>query len=143
MDVRRAAEQARVKQLGAMLDERAKTKPDTTHRVTRGYDLARQIAIAWGVGSKHGRGRNSGLNISSRLRCMKGAIIPAITTFARSRAWTKGELAKLQRVANYAVRRAMGMDVINMYDYEINDKMLYKAAGWESMADHIRRATLL
>ena len=143
MDVRRPGELENVRQLGAIINERGKTRPDTVKRVSRGNDLARSIAKAWGIGSKHGRGRNSGLNISNRLRVMRGTVIPAITTFARSRAWTKGELAKLQRVANYAVRRAMGMDVFCMFEHDISDKMMYESAGWESMNDHIRRATLL
>ena len=142
-DVRRKGEMENVRALGAWIDERARTTPDTVKRVQRGNFLAKQIAKAWGVGSAHGRGVGSGLSISSRLNVMRGPVVPAITTFARSRVWTTGELKKLQRVANYAVRRAMGMDVLIMYELGVSDKQLYQAAGWDSMADHIRRATML
>ena len=111
--------------------------------MVKGYALARGVAKAWGVGSPHSRGANSGLAISGRLQVMKGTLIPAITTFARSRAWTKGELMKLQRVANYAVRRAMGMDIFSMREHHVSDEQMYQAAGWESVTDHIRRATLV
>ena len=141
-DTRRKGESGTVRQLGAWLDESGVTRPDTVKRVTRGYGLARKVAKAWGIGSSQGRGANSGLSISSRLKAMKGTVFPALTTFSRSRSWTEGELKKLQRVANYAVRRAFGMDVLIMYDYRVSDAKMYAAAGWEQVGDNIRRATL-
>ena len=84
-----------------------------------------------GIGSKHGRGRESGLAISVRLDVMKSAVIPAVMSFSRTRSWDKGQIEKLQRVANYAVRRAFGTDIVNMKEHHVSDAMMYKAAGWE------------
>ena len=73
---------------------------------------------------------------------MKQTVVPTITSFARSRAWNKRELWQIERVARYAVRRAMGMDFRAMRDHHISDDMLYKAAGWDTMKDVIRRLSL-
>ena len=104
--------------------------------------MARKVAKAWGVGSHRGRGAESGVVKSARLKVMKGTVVPSLTTFCRSRAWSRAALGQIQRVANYAVRRAMGMDIHNMREWHVSDAAMYKAVGWESMADVVRRLSL-
>eukprot|EP00969_Alexandrium_andersonii_P096220 4248818-Alexandrium_andersonii.AAC.1 len=48
-----------------------------------------------------------------------------------------------QRVANVAVRRAMGMDCQMMTQLDATDAQLYAAAGWESMRELIERQTMV
>ena len=49
----------------------------------------------------------------------------------------------MQRVANQAVRKAMGMDCYRMAETGLTDEDLYRAAGWEAMQDVIHRQTLV
>eukprot|EP00969_Alexandrium_andersonii_P248983 11003579-Alexandrium_andersonii.AAC.1 len=73
---------------------------------------------------------------------MKAAVQPTVLTFARSRAWTKRQLQAAQRVANLAVRRAVGMDCYLMAEVGVTDEQLYAAAGWEQVRDMIDRQTM-
>ena len=111
-----------------------RTAPDTNRKVLRGKMIARGIAKAWGVGSAHGRGEGSGLSISSRLQEMRGTVVQAIVTFARSMAWTQGgtkETAKDGQLRNKKGNGSGHMDYAGVTDLQ------------DSIADHIRRATLL
>ena len=103
--------------------------------------MARQAAKAWAVGSKHGRGENNRIAKTVRLKIMKSVVMPTLLSFNRSRAWTKGQFSGAQRVANYAVRRAMGMDIHNMQDHHVSDKMLYQASGWETVPELVQKAS--
>lgn len=141
-DVRQVGEVEVARHVGGWISERGDNHKDTSKKINRGFEVARKTAKAWGVGSKHGRGGNSGLNITSRLQTMKGLLMPTLTGFARSRSWTEGELKQLQRVAKYAVRRCMGMDVWLMRDVHVSDDMMYDMSGWEQVGDIIRRQTL-
>ena len=86
-DVRMEYEVDKVKHLGGILSESASTDPDTSRRVQRGYEIARKVAKAWGLGSKRGRGHGSGLSITTRLDVMQSCVMSAMTAGCRSRAW--------------------------------------------------------
>jgi len=141
-DVRGPGEKAEVRNVGGWVSEKCGHGKDTLHRVWRGHLMVRKIAKAWSVGSKRGRGRESGLGITTRLQVMKQTVVPVVMSFARSRSWNKKELGQIERVARYAVRRAMGMDIYAMREHHVSDEALYKAAGWNTMADTLRRLTL-
>ena len=102
-DVRAPGEASEVRNVGGWISERGDNKKDTAQKVSRGFEIVRKTAKAWGLGSQRGRGGNSGLNITSRLQVMKGILMPTLTTFARSRSWSEAELKQLQRVSKYAV----------------------------------------
>ena len=68
---------------------------------------------------------------SVRLQVMQATVLPTMLTFSRSRPWTKEQIKKAQRVANYAVRRAMGMDIWVMKDYHVADADMHDLAGWD------------
>ena len=104
--------------------------------------MSKKITGAWSLGTRSGRGRTSGLSITTRLDVMRATVVPCITSFARSRAWSKGQLTQIERVARYAVRRALGMDIYAMREHHVSDDMLYQAAGWSTMADTIRRLSM-
>ena len=101
-----------------------------------------KIAKAWSIGSDRGRGRNSGLTITTRLQIMRQTVVPVLTSFSRSRSWNKRQMEQIERVARYAVRRAMGMDIYAMQEHHISDEMMYQASGWNTTADTMRRLTL-
>ena len=84
----------------------------------------------------------SKLKTHVKLKFMKAIVRPTLTAFCKSRAWNRMQLAKVQRAANYAVRRAMGMDTWNMHIKGISDGDLVAAARWETMGAEIRRHTL-
>ena len=48
----------------------------------------------------------------------------------------------MQKVSNYAVRRAMGMDLFNMKEHSVKDIDLVAAARWETIGTEVRRTTL-
>ena len=49
---------------------------------------------------------------------------------------------KLQRVANYAVRRACGMDVYIMQEFHVHDKHMYAAAKWPSIEETVMKLSM-
>ena len=104
--------------------------------------MIKKLVSAWATGSRRGRGRESGLNITTRLQVTRQTLPAVLTSFSRFRAWNRRELNQIERVAKYAVRRAMGMDIYAMREHHVSDEMLYQAAGWNTMADTIRRLTL-
>ena len=67
---------------------------------------------------------------SVRLKVCKAVVKPMITTFGRLRVWSKKEVGQMQRVANYAVRWAMGMDILIMKEHHATDRMMNKALTW-------------
>ena len=52
---------------------------------------------------------------------------PILSTFCRSRSWTKAQLRSLKRAQAYALRRAFGVDRFSMQEEHISDKMLFQA----------------
>ena len=141
-DVKFRGETDSVRNVGGWITNSGRNDEDTRQKVKKGYAAARLVAKAWGLGSTHGRGRESLTMKETRLKIMKTVVIPSITTFARSRAWTKEQLRQVQRVANYAVRRCMGMDILLMQEHHVSDEMLYAMSGWETMEQLISKHTM-
>ena len=71
---------------------------------------------------------------------MKAHEDPILSTFCRSRSWTKAQLRSLKRAQAYALRRAFGVDRFSMQEEHISDKMLVQAADWEPIDSVIQRA---
>ena len=124
-DVRMEGEEGLVRHIGSWLPETGYTEADTRKRVTKGRKLIGLVTLAWSKRTKHGRGRESGMDIPTRLQVMRNILVPAITCFSRSRALSAREIDQLQRVANYAVRRCMGIDTCIMEETHISDEMMY------------------
>ena len=141
-DCRLPGETGVVRHVGGWISEDGKQQTDTKKRCIRTYGVIRQVSKAWSLGTKHGRGQGSKLPIHTRLSVLKSMVIPSLTCFNRSRKWSKGEIAKIQRVANYAVRRAFGVDRFLMRDHHIHDVDMYNAAGWDLMGDLLHRQAL-
>ena len=60
----------------------------------------------------------------------------------RTRGWTPYGVLRLQRVANYAVRRSFGMDCLLMEELGVSDAAMYRAApvavgGGSDFAAHL------
>jgi ribonuclease HI len=141
-DVRREYEVSTVRHLGAHHNEKATFDTDTQYRVSRGREIVRRLAKAWGVGTHHGRGRGSGLSIPTRLQILHACVISAMTSNSRSRPWGQREIGRMQRVANYAVRRAFGMDVYIMQEHGITDAAMYQASGWRTIRDILMKLSM-
>ena len=71
---------------------------------------------------------------------MRAHVEPILTTFCRSRSWTKAQLQQVKRAQAYALRRAFGVDRLLMQEWHISDKAMLQAAEWEPIDDVIRRA---
>ena len=98
------------------------------------------IARSWSRGQQDKRGRSSPLSLPLRLRLMKAHVDPILSTFCRSRSWTKAQLRSLKRAQAYALRRAFGVDRFSMQEEPISDRMLFQAADWEPIDSVIQRA---
>ena len=131
-----------VRHVGVWITEKGSQNVDTKKRCVKIRAAVRKLAKAWALGTKHGRGEGSKVLRSVRLHVVKSVVLPVATTFARSRAWRGKDLKMLQRAANYAVRRCMGMDRLNMQQYGISDKMMYQASQWDTMEDLVCRHTM-
>ena len=141
-DVRKIGENSAVRQIGGILSESGKHDEDTNHRIKKCREAIRMTARAWGIGSKHGRGAESKVVKTVRLKIMKAAAGPTLLSFCRSRAWTRQQLIAAQRVLNYAVRRCMGMDVYNMEEHSVTDKQMYSAVEWETVEEIVEKASM-
>ena len=84
-----ATQPNKVRHVGGILNEAGTQWADTLHRCIIGKNRAKDIAKAWSTGTKHGRGRTSRVKIATRLRIMRSVVVPTLTAFGRSRAWTK------------------------------------------------------
>ena len=73
---------------------------------------------------------------------MRSVIAPTLTTFGRSRTWTRGQVALLQSAQNYALQRAFGLDRIAMHEYHITDDQLHRAAMWPTIKHTLMSETL-
>lgn len=141
-DVRREFETAVVRHLGAMHREDGDRCADTGKRISVAHALVRAIAKGWSIGTAHGRGRESGIDIPTRLQVLESCVMGALLFGCRTRGWTGYEVTKMQRVANYAVRRAFGMDTILMEELGLSDASMVKAAQWRTVEDRISRLSL-
>ena len=113
---------------------------DTSYRVSRARRMVGMIARSWSRGQKDKRGRSSPLSLPLRLRLMKAHVDPILSTFCRSRSWSKAQLRSLKRARAYALRRAFGVDRFSMQEEHISDKMLFQAADWEPIDSITQRA---
>jgi hypothetical protein len=82
-DVRAAYEVPLVRHLGGLHTETGSMDADTTRRVSRGNHIIRQVAKSWSVGTYHGR--ESGLNITTRLQLVHTCAVNAMLSNCRSR----------------------------------------------------------
>ena len=73
---------------------------------------------------------------------MRGVIAPTLTTFGRSRTWTRGQVAFLQTPQNYALQRAFGLDRLAMHEYHITNDQLHRAAMWPTIKHTLMSQTL-
>ena len=113
---------------------------DTSYRVSRAGRMVGMIARSWSRGQRDKRGRSSPLSLPLRLRLMKAHVDPILSTFCRSRSWTKAQLRSLKRAQAYALRRAFGVDRFSMQEEHISDRILFQAADWEPIDSIIQRA---
>lgn len=119
--------------LGGIHAETGRWDAYTARRGSGGYAAARRLAKAWGVGSSHGRGWGSGLHITARLQVLRAGVLGLLTTDSRSIPWRKQDIRWLQRVANYAVGVAFGMDVFLMQNTGFSDAQMYRVARWPTV----------
>ena len=144
-DVRNRYEKATVRHVGGVLHEGGATGPDTTHRASAGMQNVRRIASIWAKGSKRGTGDhdgNRGVKRSTRIRVMEAVIPPTLTSFARSRRFTRHQIEAYQRVVNYAVRRAMGITIYDMRDHHITDLQLHNFTKMQPMLPRVQYLSL-
>ena len=131
-----------MRHIGGWICENGRQDRDTEERVAKGIQAARIVAKAWSIGTKRGRGTTGRMQTHVKLKIMKAIVRPTLTVFCKSRAWNRMQISKMQKVANYAVRRAMGMDQFRMMEHNIKDIDLCAAARWETIGSEVRRSTL-
>ena len=129
-----------VRHVGGLLSADGRHDHDTSYRVSRARRMVGMIARSRSRGQKDRRGRSSPLSLPLRLRLMKAHVDPILSTFCRSRSWSKAQLRSLKRAQAYALRRAFGVDRFSMQEEHISDKTLFQAADWEPMDSIIQRA---
>ena len=73
---------------------------------------------------------------------MRSIILPTLTSFGRTRAWTKAQIAALQTVQNYALQRVFGLDRLALHELHITNEQLHKAALWPPIRTVLMRQTM-
>ena len=127
-----------VRHVGGFLSADGRQDHDTSHRVSRARQMVGMIAGAWVKGQKDRRGRSSPLSLPLRLKIMQAHVEPILTTFCRSRPWTKAQLQQVKRAQAYALRRAFEVDRLLMQGWHLSGKAMLQAAEWEPIDDVIR-----
>ena len=126
-----------VRHVGGLLSADGRHDHDTSY--SRARRMVGMIARSWSRGQKDKRGRSSPLSLPLRLRLMKAHVDPILSTFCRSRSWTKAQLRSLKCAQAYSLRRAFGVDRFSMQEEHISDKM-FQAADWEPIDSIIQWA---
>jgi hypothetical protein len=129
--------------LGGWLSETGTHDADSRIRQNTTKGKIRQVARAWGKEGRFGRGEHCKIGRHVRLTIMKAVVHPTMLTFCRSRSWTARQERSMQSVANYALRRALGLDTYNMAEHALHDQDLRRAAGWETVTDMVMRQSLV
>ena len=114
-----------VRHVGGILSSTGAQWKDTIHRCQQAKRRAREIAKAWSTGTHRGRGSTSRIKLIARLRVMRSVVVPTLTTFGRSRTWTKGQISMLQSAQNYALQRVFGLDKLAMHELHITTMSNY------------------
>eukprot|EP00435_Cladocopium_sp_Y103_P073129 s129_g42.t1 len=131
-----------VRHVGGILSETASQWKDTMHRSIQGRIRAKQIAKAWSTGTHRGRGQSSCVKLLARLRVMRSILIPTLTTFGRTRSWSKAQIGALQTVQNYALQRVFGLDRLAMHELHITNQQLHNASLWPPVRVILMRQTM-
>ena len=127
-----------VRHVGGFISAAATQWRDTLHRGIMAMQRARLVAKAW----SYGQHRGGPLSATTRLRGMSSVVSPTLTTFGRSRAWTKGQIEHLQTRQNYALQRAMGLNRLALHEFHVTNQELHRAAMWEKLETTLARHTL-
>ena len=115
-----------VRHVGGLLSADGRHDHDTSYRVSRARRMVGMIARSWSRGQKDRRGRSSPLSLPLRLRLMKAHVDPILSTFCRSRSWSKSQLRSLKRAQAYALRRAFGVDRFSMQEEHIQIRCCFR-----------------
>jgi ribonuclease HI len=140
MHVGRQFEKKVVKHVGANLEADGGYDVDTQARANKARAAVFILKSSWGAA---GGKRVKRVNRSTRLRVLKAMITPILTTFCKTRPWTKKHIAKLSKVQGLAVRMGYGITQHTMRTHHLRHNELYKAAGWTSIEILIKRHTLM
>lgn len=132
----------KVRHVGGIISQSGGQWKDTLHRSIQGKLRAKEIAKAWSTGTHRGRGNTSRVKLLARLRVMRSVVIPTLTTFSRSRAWTRAQILMLQKTQNYALQRAFGLDKLAMHELHITNAQLHAAAQWPPIEEVIMEQSL-
>ena len=95
---------------------------------------AKEIAKAWSTSTHRGRGDTSRVKLLARLRVMRSVIQPTLTSFGRTRPWTRAQIGALQTAQNYALQRVFGLDRLALHELHITNEQLHNAALWPPSA---------
>ena len=89
-----------------------------------------------------GRGDTSRVKLLARLRVMRSVIQPTLTSFGRTRPWTRAQIGALQTAQNYALQRVFGLDRLALHELHITNEQLHNAALWPPIRTVLMRQTL-
>ena len=131
-----------VRHVGGILSDTGSQWKDTLQRCAQARRRIKEIAKAWSTGTDRGRGQTSRVGILARLRVMRSIILPTLTSFGRTRTWTKAQIAALQTVQNYALQRVFGLDRLALHELHITNEQLHKAALWPPIRTVLMRQTM-
>ena len=131
-----------VRHVGGIISDTGSQWKDTIHRCIQARRRIKEIAKAWSTGTERGRGQTSRVGLLARLRVMRSIILPTLTSFGRTRTWTKGRIEALQTVQNYALQRVFGLDRLALHELHITNEQLHKAALWPPIRTVLMRQTM-
>ena len=129
--------------VGAWLREDGKPGTDTIKRVIKRKQAMSRITRAWRKGARGFKGGvKDKLSRMTRIRVMREAVVPTLTAFCKTRAWTTRDLEQLALVERKALSIAFGVTMKDVKEHRIKHEKLYKAACWQPIDQVIERETL-
>ena len=131
-----------VRHVGGIISDTGSQWKDTIHRCIQARRRIKEIAKACSTGTERGRGQTSRVGLLARLRVMRSIILPTLTSFGRTRTWTKAQIEALQTVQNYALQRVFGLDRLALHELHITNEQLHKAALWPPIRTVLMRQTM-
>ena len=131
-----------MRHVGGIISDTGSQWKDTIHRCIQARRRIKEIAKACSTGTERGRGQTSRVGLLARLRVMRSIILPTLTSFGRTRTWTKAQIEALQTVQNYALQRVFGLDRLALHELHITNEQLHKAALWPPIRTVLMRQTM-
>ena len=109
---------------------------------TSGILCGQRVTQYWSLGTNRGRGNQTGLNNSCKLRVMRCVLEGTLLACGKSRVWSLAQEKKANQVLARGIRRSLGLDRFNMREFGYSDEVLRQTVQREQFTPLLFRNVL-